>query len=184
MLIVSTQTSVLTDHMAVDNFSLQFRTYYFVLQEGHLYLWAVLLQTSQLFDFLSTSFLIIAKPEWPFFSPDHVCTTTMVALGLTTKAWVLICTNSPPGSPQQPFSRKFCKMAASFEKDKSDEKRVKGFLAQLVARYNYCVLTHPVLTKSVTRQVQLVFATVNISNAYHCICFFISVARWCTVVGI
>ena len=48
-------------------------------------------------------------------------------------------------------------MAASAEKDKSaDEKKVKSLLAEAVARYNYCLMTHPVLTKSVTRQVLLI----------------------------
>ena len=46
-------------------------------------------------------------------------------------------------------------MAASAEKEKSDDrdKEVKGLLAEVVARYNYCLMTRPVLTKSVTRQV-------------------------------
>lgn len=43
-------------------------------------------------------------------------------------------------------------MAASLEKDKSEEKKDKGFLEQLAVRYKYCVLKHPILTKSVTRQ--------------------------------
>ena len=33
-------------------------TYYFVLQDGHLYLWQASLQTSQVFDCISHSFLI------------------------------------------------------------------------------------------------------------------------------
>lgn len=40
-------------------------------------------------------------------------------------------------------------MAASGEKN-ADEKKAKGLLTQLLARYNYCLMTHPVLTKSVT----------------------------------
>lgn len=43
--------------------------------------------------------------------------------------------------------------------DKPDEKKADrdAYLSQLVARYNYCVLRHPILTKSVTRYVKLEF---------------------------
>lgn len=44
-------------------------------------------------------------------------------------------------------------MAASLEKDKSEEKKDKGFLEQLALSYKYCVLKHPILTKSVTSAV-------------------------------
>ena len=53
-------------------------------------------------------------------------------------------------------------MAASSasSSDKSDEKKVDrdAFFSQLVARYNYCVIRHPILTKSVTRYAKLDFA--------------------------
>lgn len=52
-------------------------------------------------------------------------------------------------------------MAASSatSSDKSDEKKVDrdGYLSELVARYNYCVMRHPILTKSITRHVKLEF---------------------------
>lgn len=37
-----------------------------------------------------------------------------------------------------------------------------GYLSQLVARYNYCVMRHPILTKSVTRYAKSEFATGSI----------------------
>lgn len=48
--------------------------------------------------------------------------------------------------------------------DKSDEKKMDrdGFLSQLVARYNYCVMRHPILTKSVTRYAKSEFASGSI----------------------
>lgn len=50
-------------------------------------------------------------------------------------------------------------MAASSEKPegkKVDKGDCEGYLSQLVARYNYCVMRHPILTKSVTRCVSAV----------------------------
>lgn len=57
--------------------------------------------------------------------------------------------------PLPPTPRALCfqnesKMAASSDKS-SEEKKIEGILSQLVARYNYCVMEHPILTKSVTR---------------------------------
>lgn len=48
--------------------------------------------------------------------------------------------------------------------DKSDEKKMDrdGYLSQLVARYNYCVMRHPILTKSVTRYAKSEFASGSI----------------------
>lgn len=60
--------------------------------------------------------------------------------------------NSSKVQPKSPTWGGFWqKMAASLEKDKSEEKKDKGFLEQLALSYKYCVLKHPILTKSVTR---------------------------------
>ena len=55
-------------------------------------------------------------------------------------------------------------MASATSSEKSDEKKVDrdGSLSQLAARYNYCVIRHPILTKSITRFVMSEFATGSI----------------------
>ena len=56
--------------------------------------------------------------------------------------------------------------------EKSDEKKVDrdGSLSQLVARYNYCMIRHPILTKSITRFVTLEFATGSIYLIKFAVC--------------
>lgn len=75
--------------------------------------------------------------------------STLSSATRISRDWVLI-TQIHPKSPT--WGGFWQKMAASLEKDKSEEKKDKGFLEQLAVRYKYCVLKHPILTKSVTRQ--------------------------------
>lgn len=83
------------------------------------------------------------------------CIQKFVFRTFTENAWVLIAQTCPQVFSGYNLRNIFAKMAASAEKEKSDDrdKKVKGFFAEAVARYNYCLVTHPVLTKSVTRQV-------------------------------
>lgn len=120
-----------------------------------MYLWQASLQTSQLFDFCSNSFFIISKmllqkprcfevlPLPRPRPPTSPSRNSHKRLSTTTHPHPLAIIFTIPN------------MAASSEK--SEEKKVdrEGCLSQLVARYNYCVMRHPILTKSITRQVQL-----------------------------
>ena len=114
----------------------------------------MLLQTSQLFDSCSKlSFFIISKR---LSKINHVGRKSLF-FALSQKKPGFYLRNLVPRSSLSTFYKTSAKMAASAEKDKSaDEKKVKSLLAEAVARYNYCLMTHPVLTKSVTRQVLLI----------------------------
>ena len=90
-----------------------------------------------------------------FRSSNHVTTfifpvflSTLSSATRISRDWVLI-TQIHPKSPT--WGGFWQKMAASLEKDKSEEKKDKGLLEQLAVSYKYCVLKHPILTKSVTR---------------------------------
>ena len=125
-------------------------TYCFILQDGHLYLWQASLQTSQLFVCWSNSFFIIASPQSPNCRPANTLyflelypDFQKLPRRLSTKA--LLHTNMASSS--------------ATSSDKSNEKKMDrdGYLSLLVARYNYCVMRHPILTKSVTRYGKLEF---------------------------
>lgn len=87
--------------------------------------------------------------------PMHVAYKSLFFALSLKKAWVLIAQTCPQVFSGYNLRNFVAKMAASAERERSDDrdKEGKGFLAEVVARYNYCLMTRPVLTKSVTRQV-------------------------------
>lgn len=116
-------------------------TYYFMLQDGHLYLCEVLRHTWQ----------VVLEACFSLIFPLNVRELSRIYYHFYQKTWVLVI----PGLLFSHFARQ--NMASS--SGSRDEEKTKGLLVKLAQKYNHYLRTNPVLTKSITRCVK--FYTVS-----------------------